>query len=163
GHGRSDAGRHPRRERRAARADRGGTSRIGRPGPARAEGVKARRERSTAGKRLRDARLTLAEFLLTTEDLIEISQMSLDWLSRHAGVPRSLCLVPPDDYATSLVTIASHGIAPTSATFTLNLDETEHPLVKAWTSAQPVTLPPTSDARRSSVTPIGHGAVQALP
>jgi PAS domain S-box-containing protein len=107
--------------------------------------------------------LTLAEFLLTTEDLTEISQMSLDWLSRHAGVPRSLCLVPPDDYAASLVTIASHGIAPTSATFTLNLDETEHPLVKAWTGGQPVTLPPPEDPRQSPLTPIGHGAVHALP
>src|SRR5215213_11200159 len=56
------------------------------------------------------ARLELLEyFLVHHEDLARCAQASLDWLARHCGVRRSVCLAV-DGEASMLVGLAGYGV-----------------------------------------------------
>ena len=57
------------------------------------------------------ARLELLEFYLgQNEDLARCTQASLEWLARHAGVRRSVCLVV-DAAASLLVGVGGYGVS----------------------------------------------------
>ena len=65
------------------------------------------------------AKLALLELLLAEQDARGCSSLALAWLSRHAGVERSLCAVVED--GTHLVGLAGHGL-PAAVVESFRLD-----------------------------------------
>jgi PAS domain S-box-containing protein len=87
------------------------------------------------------ARLELLEyFLVHYEDLPRCAQASLEWLARHAGVRRAVCLSIDSD-AGLLVGVAGVGVSPDDVEeYATALSHPPHPLVRALTAAAPTTL-----------------------
>jgi hypothetical protein len=78
------------------------------------------------------ARLELLEYYLAHhEDLAACAQASLDWLAKHAGIRRSVCLVV-DSESSTLVGVAGCGV-PTDHVemFSWPLSDTHDPLTSA--------------------------------
>ena len=76
------------------------------------------------------ARLELLEYYLVHhEDLARCAQASLEWLARHAGVRRSVCLAV-DGESSMLVGIAGYGVSNEDVElFSWPLSDTHDPLV----------------------------------
>ena len=87
------------------------------------------------------ARLELLEYFLGHhEDLPRCAQASLEWLARHAGVRRAICLAIDGD-AGLLVGVAGIGVSPGAVEeYAATLAHTHNPLVRALASAGPATL-----------------------
>ena len=87
------------------------------------------------------ARLELLEyFLIHYDDLPGCAQAGLDWLARHAGVRRSICLAIDGD-AGMLVGVAGLGVATEDVeTYAAVLAHSHDPLVRALTAPAPMTL-----------------------
>jgi PAS domain S-box-containing protein len=102
------------------------------------------------------ARLELLEYYLVHhEDLVRCAQASLDWLARHAGVRRSVCLAV-DGETGLLVGIAGFGVPIDDVElFSASLGDTQDPVVRALTAPQPTVL---RQARQNS-----HPARAAVP
>ncbi|HUF92127.1 MAG TPA: histidine kinase dimerization/phospho-acceptor domain-containing protein, partial [Candidatus Limnocylindria bacterium] len=100
-----------------------------------------------------------------SSDLNDCAQRALDWLARVAGVARALCLVVPVGESTQLVPVASVGIpAGRVRRFRLNVEERDHPLVRAMLGSDPVRFA-AGDGRAGErpATPLGETSVIALP
>jgi signal transduction histidine kinase len=84
-----------------------------------------------------EARLTLAEFLLSSTDLQESSRRAVDWLVAHSDVEQAVVAVA-DAVSGQILLVAEHGV-PTAAIadFALSRDEQVHPLVAALADAEP--------------------------
>jgi PAS domain S-box-containing protein len=114
------------------------------------------------------ARLELLEYYLVHhDDLARCAQASLEWLDRHAGVQRSMCLVIEGDSAV-LTAIAGYGIASDDVDlFAWPLSDMRDPLVGALGAAQPVTIRPARGSghvgRVTPATPLGAGPFTAVP
>jgi PAS domain S-box-containing protein len=110
------------------------------------------------------ARLELLEYYLVhTEDLVRCAQASLEWLSRHAGVRRSMCLISDLDSG-MLVGIAGQNIPPEEyEMFSLPLGSTRDPLVAALGASAPVLIKPARFNGGEAQTPLGPGALLAVP
>ena len=108
------------------------------------------------------ARLELLEYYLAHhEDLVRCAQASVDWLGRHAGIRRALCLVV-DSEAGQLVGLAGIGVSIDDVElFALPLSESHHPLVRALLSPEPTAVRWTrvNSARSGS---LGAGAFSAI-
>jgi hypothetical protein len=87
------------------------------------------------------ARLELLEyFLLHSEDLPLCAQASLEWLARHAGVRRSICLAIDGD-AGLLVGVAGVGVsADDLEEYSAPLSHSHDPIVRALTAPAPTAL-----------------------
>jgi PAS domain S-box-containing protein len=87
------------------------------------------------------ARLELLEYYLVHhEDLVRCAQASVDWLARHAGIKRALCLVV-DAEQNTLVAIAGAGIpADDLERYSWQLFDSRDPLIAALTSRKPTLL-----------------------
>src|SRR5215208_256835 len=102
------------------------------------------------------ARLELLEYYLVHhEDLVRCAQASVDWLARHAGVRRSVCLAV-DGETGLLVGIAGVGVPIDDVElFSASLTDTHDPVVRALTAPQPTVL---RQARQN-----GHPSRAAIP
>ena len=94
-------------------------------------------------------------------------QASLDWLSRHAGVKRSVCLAV-DTEASMLVGIAGAAVAGEDVElFSWPLADTQDPLVRALGQDAPTIFRAGRSnghaSRAVPVTPLGSGAFTAVP
>src|SRR5438552_4409259 len=107
-----------------------------------------------------EARLGLAEFLLTCDDLEECARRSLEWLAEYAGARAGACLAVDVEHR-RLSLIASHGpgIPPD---FSVDLEDRGHPLVAAAFGRQAVTLTEQRGDRRTAV-PLGRVPILAQP
>src|SRR5688500_16713683 len=87
------------------------------------------------------ARLELLEyFLVHHEDLVRCAQASVDWLARHAGTKRALCLAA-DAEANTLVAVAGVGVANDDLErYSWQLFDSRDPLIAALTSQKPTVL-----------------------
>src|SRR5688572_22360646 len=111
------------------------------------------------------ARLELLEYYLAHhEDLVRCAQASVDWLSRHAGVRRSLCLAVDSD-ASQLVGLAGAGMPVDDIElFSLSLSDIHDPLVRALAAPEPTVIRPSRvNGHGGRGTPLGAGPYSAIP
>jgi PAS domain S-box-containing protein len=106
-----------------------------------------------------EAKLGLAEFLLTTSDMQASARRAVDWLvaqtdTRHAVVALA------DPAGTQLLLVAEHGISSAAiADFMLTQDDEAHPLIKALNRRDPTYFEGPHAAFRSLI----DGRFHAVP
>jgi PAS domain S-box-containing protein len=106
-----------------------------------------------------EAKLGLAEFLLTTSDLQASARRAVDWLvaqtdTRHAVVALA------DPAGTQLLLVAEHGVSSAAiADFMLARDDEAHPLIKALNRRDPTYFEGPHPAFRSLI----DGRFHAVP
>ncbi len=84
-----------------------------------------------------EAKLALAEFLLSSTDLQVSARHATDWLAVHLGV-RQAAVVVAEPGSTNLMLIAEHGVSSgIIADFTIPRADTSHPLVRAMSAPTP--------------------------
>jgi PAS domain S-box-containing protein len=113
------------------------------------------------------ARLELLEYyLIHHEDLARCAQSSLEWMARHAGVAKSVCLAV-DGESSALVGIAGIGVGPDEVEyFAWPLSDTRDPLVAMLTATRPQEFRPRPSSRTAGAarsTPFGDSPFLALP
>ncbi len=114
------------------------------------------------------ARLELLEYFLAHhDDLGRCAQASLDWLARHAGIKRSVC-VAVDGESSMLVGLAGFGVASGDVElFAWPLSDTDDALVRALRSSEPTVFRGQRanghPARTAPATPLGAGPSLAIP
>ena len=124
--------------------------------------------RQTLSSAAEAARLELLEyFLIHHDDLQRCAQASLEWLHRHGGVKRSVCLLADRDSGT-LIGVAGFGVPIDHVEmFASSLSDEGNPLVAALASAGPVILKSGRgngvSTRAIPPTPLGPGAFAAVP
>jgi len=107
-----------------------------------------------------EARLGLAEFLLTCDDLEECARRSLEWLVEYAGARSGTCLAVDVEH-TRLSVIASYGPGMPQE-FSVDLEDRAHPLVAAAFGRQAVVFAERRGDRRGA-TPLGRVPIVAQP
>src|SRR6185369_14451442 len=109
-------------------------------------------------------RLELVEALLAERDLQPCAGIALRWLVRHAGVERGLCVVADSDSG-KLAGLSGIGVAAAAVDeFSLDLEDTTHPLVVALASSEPVAFHSSGHALlRPFETPLGAVSFHAVP
>jgi PAS domain S-box-containing protein len=84
------------------------------------------------------SRVPLLEFLLGSNDLQASARRALEWLAAHVPLHQALVAVI-EPSSRHLIAIAEHGIAPAAvANFSVPVADTDHPLVAALRSPEPV-------------------------
>ena len=84
-----------------------------------------------------EAKLALAEFLLTSTDLQESARRAVDWLVAHSDAHQAVVAVV-DALSGQVLLVAEHGVTTSAiADFVLSRDEIDHPLVAALTTKKP--------------------------
>jgi PAS domain S-box-containing protein len=113
------------------------------------------------------ARLELLEYYLVHhEDRVRCCQATLDWLARHTGIKRSVCLVA-DSESSALVGIAGVGVSIDDVElYSWPLSDTRDGLVSALSVMQPTDFRPRPQvhlAGGARVTPFGAAPFTAIP
>src|SRR5918996_2765431 len=114
------------------------------------------------------ARLELLEYyLIHHEDLARCAHATLEWLARHAGVRRSVCLAV-DSESNMLVGIAGYGVRNEDVgPFSWPMTDSEDTLVAALSAAEPLVFRPSRanghPGRVLPSTPLGHATFTAIP
>jgi PAS domain S-box-containing protein len=107
-----------------------------------------------------EAKLAFVEFLLTSIDIQESARRAVDWLVAHAPVTEAAVLVA-DDQANQMLLVAEQGITSGAIIdFSLGRDDTEHPLIEALNSPEPVHI---EDAPLRHRAPLSARAFHAIP
>ena len=105
-----------------------------------------------------EARLALAEFLLTSTDLQDSSRRAVDWLVAHSDVEQAAVAVA-DALSGQVLLVAEHGVeSAVIADFALSRDDGTHPLIAALDAPGP-TYFDALDVRPSPL----EGAFYAVP
>jgi signal transduction histidine kinase len=85
-----------------------------------------------------EAKLAFVEFLLTSIDIQESARRGVDWLVAHVPATQVAVLVS-EGLSTDMMLVAEHGISSgVIMDFSLNRDDTSHPLIQALHSPTPV-------------------------
>jgi PAS domain S-box-containing protein len=85
-----------------------------------------------------EAKLAFVEFLLTSVDVQESARRAVDWLVAHAPVTEAAVLVT-EGQSNQMQLVAEHGISTGAIIdFSLGRDESNHPLIEALNSPEPV-------------------------
>jgi len=105
----------------------------------------------------------LEYFLVHHDDLPRCAQASLEWLARHAGVRRSICLATDGD-AGLLVGVAGVGVSSDDVeAYSATLSHTHNLLVRALTAPAPMALRGGRDNGHGRYPGFGGTAVLAVP
>jgi len=109
-------------------------------------------------------RLELVEALLAESEPRPCAGLALRWLVRHAGVERGLCVVADADSG-RLAGLSGSGVAAAAVeAFSLDLEDTTHPLIVALASSEPVAFHSSGHALlRPFETPLGAASFHAVP
>ena len=122
----------------------------------------SRREPRRANERLSEARLQLAEFLLLSDGAAECAGHAVSWLIEHTRVKYALCMVL-DANRTRLIGLAAEGFRSFDpASFTVDTDQSQHPLVVALGRIQPSIIR-TSVNEGIDGLRLAHGMYLAFP
>jgi PAS domain S-box-containing protein len=98
-----------------------------------------------------DAKLALAEFLVSSTDLQDSARHAVEWLALHAGVRQALVAVI-DPGTSNVLLVAERGLSSGAiAEFMLTRDEATHPLIQAMHSAEPTFFPAAPHTFRSPI------------
>jgi PAS domain S-box-containing protein len=107
-----------------------------------------------------EAKLSIAEFLLTSTDLQASTRRAVDWLSAHLDVQQALVLVAERGTG-QLLLVAEHGLSAAAiADFTVTLDESSHPFVGAFGRREATYFDSVSGSYRL---PFEGAAFHAIP
>ena len=107
------------------------------------------------------AKLALAEFLLTCEDMASCAQHAMEWLGKYVGVRKALCLAV-DPNQKRLFGLAGYGLPASGIEqFSLSLEDLPHPLLTALSETGPVVV--RSDSGHHSGSPFGEKTFLAIP
>jgi PAS domain S-box-containing protein len=84
-----------------------------------------------------EARLALAEFLLTSNDLQASARRAVDWLVAHSTIEQAAVFLT-DIMSGQILLLAEHGLSSSALDdFTLQPDEADHPLFQALYRLEP--------------------------
>jgi PAS domain S-box-containing protein len=84
-----------------------------------------------------EAKLAIAEFLLTNTDLQASARRAIDWLVAHSAVRQAVVAIAEPGTG-QLLLVAEHGVTSGAIVdFSVTLDETSHPLVRAFGRPEP--------------------------
>jgi PAS domain S-box-containing protein len=112
------------------------------------------------------ARVRLLEGFVGRTELVDVSQLALQWLADTLGIKQSIGLVRPIGES-SLFAVAAYGMSGAAATsFTVALEDWNNPLVNALTNRKHTFFPAphsTADRRRRPATPLEDSAFHVLP
>ena len=109
---------------------------------------------------LAEAKLTLLEFLISSDDATESMRYGVQWLAAHTPVRRAVVAIGVSD-SERLWGVAGVGISPAlTGEFSLDLRAARNPLVAALRRDRPTFFPP---GRRQPSTPFGGAAFHAIP
>jgi signal transduction histidine kinase len=117
--------------------------------------------RSPAGT-ASEAKLGLAEHLLTCEVLEDCAQRALDFLGEQTGATRGLCLIVDSD-RNRLSSVAGFGVGRSTPALSLDLDERANPLIAAALGSRIVVLDDSRARPSEARTPLGRCTVTAAP
>src|SRR5262245_61166547 len=104
-----------------------------------------------------EARLGLAEFLLTCDDLEDCARRCLEWRAEYAGARAGACLAVDVEH-TRLAAIATHG-AGLPRELAIDLEDRTHPLVATAFGREPVIF--DRRAERRGPLPLGRMPIVA--
>jgi len=106
-----------------------------------------------------EAKLAFVEFLLTSVDVQESARRAVEWLVAHAPVTEAAVLVT-EGQSNQMLLVAEHGVATGAIMdFSLSRDETNHPLIAALGSQEPVHIEDLPLAHRGPLTARAFHAV----
>jgi signal transduction histidine kinase len=98
-----------------------------------------------------EAKLALAEFLLSSTDLQASARQATDWLAVNLGV-RQAAVVIAEPRSANLLLIAEHGVSSAIiADFRIERNDTSHPIVRAMAASTPSTFGSSPLPLRASV------------
>jgi signal transduction histidine kinase len=100
------------------------------------------------------------EFLLRNDDIFACSRFGVDWLEEHAGVPQSALVTLDGGQTRRLTVLASRGAAAPGGDLWVDLEDTNHPLVRVLTGQAPVFFP---RGPSHPDTPLGNVSFVAVP
>jgi PAS domain S-box-containing protein len=107
-----------------------------------------------------EAKLAFVEFLLTSIDVQESARRAVDWLVAHGPVGEAAVLVS-EGISNEMQIVAEHGISSGAIMeFSLNSDDTSHPLIQALSSPVPVYIDELPSHHRA---PFESRAFHAIP
>jgi PAS domain S-box-containing protein len=107
-----------------------------------------------------EAKLALAEFLLTSSDLQTSARRAVEWLVSHTDVRQALAVVAEPGTA-QLLLVAEHGVSSSAIVdFSVTLEDTGHPLVRAFGRAKPTYFDAAGPVFRA---PIEGTSFHAIP
>jgi len=112
------------------------------------------------------SKLSFLEALLACDSLVEAAQLGVEWLARSGGVKQiAIALVDLERPSGGrLIGAAAQGLdAADVGALSIDLEEREHPLVQALTSARPLTVPPTAFEGTQLAFAGGRCTAYALP
>ncbi len=119
------------------------------------------RTAAPAGRSLVEAKLALVEFFLSTDDVVQVTQASVQWLLHHTHVQCAFVALVASD-GSSLIGAASAGLSSaTVAEFALDVRDRRHPLVAAMRAPERSTHFP--GGRRHPRTPLEKNPFHAIP
>src|SRR4051794_2410884 len=111
-----------------------------------------------------EARLELIESLLGEHEARACAVVTLHWLVRSSGIERALCAVV-DSESGRLSGLMGIGVSAAALdAFSLDLDDSTHPLIVALASSEPVAFHSSGHALvRPFETPLGAVSFHAVP
>ena len=106
-----------------------------------------------------EAKLGLAEFLLTNTDIQASARRAVDWLVSQSGIRHAIvALAEPS--SNQLLLVAEHGISSSAIVdFVLTRDDEGHPLIAAMTRREPTCFEGTQSTFRAPI----DGRFHAVP
>ena len=88
------------------------------------------------------SKLSFLEALLACDSLVEAAQLGAEWLARGSGGQVAIALVDLERPSGGrIIGAAGQGLDADVGALSIDLEEREHPLVQALTSARPVLVP----------------------
>jgi signal transduction histidine kinase len=106
-----------------------------------------------------DAKLALAEFLLSSTDLQASARRAVDWLAAHARVQQAVVMAAEGGTG-QVLPIVEHGVSPAAISeFSLSQDDEAHPLMIALDRAEVAYFDGTQPFR----SPIERAPFHAFP
>jgi PAS domain S-box-containing protein len=106
-----------------------------------------------------EAKLALAEFLLTSTELQASARRAIDWLVAHTEVRQALAVVA-EPGTSELLLVAEHGVSSSAIVdFSVTLDEAAHPLVRALGRSEPTYFDAASPVFRGPIEGVSFHAI----
>ena len=112
------------------------------------------------------SKLSFVEALFACDSLVEAAQLGVEWLARNGGVKQiAIALVDLERPGGGrLIGAAAQGLdAADVSALSIDLEEREHPLVQALTSARPVLVPEAAFETTALAFAGGRCTAYALP
>ena len=103
-----------------------------------------------------EARLAIAEFLLSSTDLQASARRAIDWLAAHTDVEQAIIAIH-DQLTGQVLLVAEYGVSSSAIVdFVLNREDTVHPFVRAMAHRDPTYFDSTPTSFHAPLTAPFH-------